>query len=294
MKTGTSMTMSQFASLAAKAGFDSVRFTTPDYIEVCVKQQDSLQAIIVHFPLVNLVGVAIPVGAESELEYGYPKELEKEPNKPLLFDSESSADDISYNFKLHQIVSPSVRYFRFDSVLMNLLELAYDAIPGGFRIIPGSAYRPRSVNINNVEARHPKEIHRYQTGQAVELQPDSAITIDSLFDVGVALMRVARTIRSKRLGIGLGAKADRLYLELRPLDSDHALEYLDVWDSGNTELYKRFKYIQDMVYRGRYDIGCVPVKLFIYNTLAHIASLVTNSVIQYCSIYYLPCSLNYE
>lgn len=150
-------------------------------------------------------------------------------------------------------LSPGVRYARLDPVLINLLENAYDDFADRFYIIPGSAYRPRSVNRNNLDSRHNNERFRFQMGQAVEIKPSGRVNDDTLFYLAIALMKAGRSVSTMRLGIGIGAKKDRLYFHIRPLTIDTEHEAVDVWDSGNDVLYEKLKDIQDQLMRGKIE-----------------------------------------
>lgn len=150
--------MTEFTSKVILAGFDFVSYSDPNYIEVCVKVQDGIQTHISQFPLANLISAPLPLGEENE--YDYPDVLKHESRKPMLFDVTTSDNDIAEHFKLSQFVSPGKRYIRLDSVLVTLLDLTYEDFSGGFYVIPGSGYRPRSVNLDNIDTRHVKEKYR--------------------------------------------------------------------------------------------------------------------------------------
>lgn len=247
VKQGSGLSMENFTSMAILAGFDYVRYTSSNFIEVCVKVQDGLETQVVQMPGANLVAVPLPLGEEQE--YDYPDELKSESRKPLLFDVSTSPENIANHFRLSQFVSPEKRYIRLDNIFVNLLDLAYDLYSGGFYIVPGSGYRPRSVNKDNFDTRHEKEKLRYEMGQAAEIKPNNQVNDNSLFDLAMALTKAAKTVRTQRLGIGFGCKPDRLYFELRPMTEDDS-KSLEVWDSGNRPLYDRLKKIEDMVSEG--------------------------------------------
>ena len=245
---GSSFDVAELTQYAKLAGFDYVRYSSPSHIEVCVKLQDGEEAQIVHFPLTTLLAVPLPLGEEEE--YAYPIEHAHEPRRPLLFDKTTSSNEISEHFKLHMFLSPDARFVRFDPVMINLLEMAYDDFPDRFHIIPGSGYRPRSINRNNLDTRHVKEKYRFQMGQAVEIKPSGRVNDGTLFDLAITLMKSARSVQTQRLGIGIGAKKDRLYFHIAPLTVDADSEAVDVWDSGNTVLYGKLKGIQDQIHKG--------------------------------------------
>ena len=249
---GTSLTVKQLTSHAKLAGFDYVSFASPNYIEVCVKLQDGEEAQIVHFPLSTLLAVPLPLNDNQE--YAYPEEHVHESRKPLLFDRTTSSNEISDHFKLHMFLSPGVRFVRLDPVLINLLEIAYEDFTDRFYIIPGSGYRPRSVNRNNIDSRHIKEKHRFQMGQAVEIKPSGRVNDETLFYLAIALMKAGRTVRTQRLGIGIGAKKDRLYFHIRPLTLKTDHEAVDVWNSGNAVVYSKLYEVQEQIDKGEHCI----------------------------------------
>ena len=255
LKPGSLLTMDILTSKAILAGFDSVRHSSPNYIEVCTKIQDGLQTHLVQFPEANLIGVPLPLGEEDE--YNYPLQLLNEFRKPLLFDSSTSSDNIGERFKLKHFTSPGKRFIRLDPILIELLELAYDEFKGGFYVIPGSGYRPRSVNMDNIDTRHPNEKLRYQMGQAVEIKPNSLVNTENLFRLGAALIKVAKTVRMQRIAIGIGSKEDRLYFEIWPMQDDDDLA-LHVWQSQDSagDLYQKLKEIETMVSKGNLRIFC--------------------------------------
>ena len=190
----------------------------------------------------------LPLGDEDE--YAYPSAHAQEPRRPLLFDRTTSSNEISDHFKLHMFLSPDARFVRLDPVMINLLEMAYDDFPDRFHILPGSGYRPRSINRNNLNTRHTKEKYRFQMGQAVEIKPSRYINDGTLFDLAIALMKAARSVQTQRLGIGIGAKKDRLYFHIAPLTLDTENEAIDVWNSGNAALYGKLRKIQDQIHKG--------------------------------------------
>lgn len=255
---GSPLTTEELSSKAMFAGFDYVHFSSPSYIEVCVKLQEGLEAEVVDFPLNTLLSVQLPYYDRNEFDY--PITNVKETRKPLLFDGFSSSAELSQHFKLSMFLSPGVRYVRLDSELINLLELAYDDFKDGFYIIEGSGYRPRSVNRDNINTRHVNERHRFEMGQAAELRPKGKVTDNSLFHLGIALMRSGRSFQVKSLGIGIGAKSDRLYFHICPLLSETETDRIpiDVWDSGNTVLYDMFHTIQMQIAKGGFLITAKP------------------------------------
>ncbi|XP_052773072.1 uncharacterized protein LOC128211950 [Mya arenaria] len=247
LKPGAAVSVSVFTQYAILAGFDFVRRVSANTVEVCVKVQDGIQTHLAQFPATNLISVPLPLGEEDE--YDWPEPLKNESRKPLLFDVSTSDDEIAEHFKLHHFTSPGKRYIRLDAVLVSILDLAYEDYPGGFYVISGSGYRPRSVNLDNIATRHDQETLRFEMGQALELKPNMPPTEDNLFKLAVSLIRISKGVRLQQLGIGLGCKADRLYVELRPLRDDTAL-VVEAWDSGNMPLYRRLKELQDMIADG--------------------------------------------
>ena len=240
------LTMEELTSWAKFAGFDYVRFMSPTFIEVCVKPQDGLDAQAVMFPLSTLTAVPIPL--DEEYEYAFPSEHVHEVRKPLLFDVSTTTNELSEHFKVRDFQYPGAKYLRIDTHLVDLLELAYDDFPDGFHIIRGSAYRPRSVTLDNVEGRHEKERFRFQMGQAVELKPNGLVNCDTLFALGIALMKAGRTVQEQRLGIGIGTKRDRLYFQAWSLANNESSPV--IWDSGNALLFEKFKIVQDQIMKG--------------------------------------------
>ena len=246
MAPSSTLTTQQLTAYVKLAGFDYVHFSSPNSIEVCVRIQDGLEAQVVPFPQSNFLAVPLPL--DEEEEYGYPTEHANETRKPLLFDKTSNPNELSDYFKLYMFLSPGVRYVRLDPIFLNLLDIAYTHFEPGFYIIPGSAYRPRSVNRNNMRARHVKETYRFQMGQAVEIMPNNHVNEDTLFQLGISLMKAGRSIRTLSIGIGIGAKKDRLYFHIRPLKRNQ--HFIDVWDSGSHSLYMKFKEVQDQISKG--------------------------------------------
>lgn len=246
-RSGSTISMNDFVGKAILAGFDFVGYASLNYLDVCVKVQDGIQTHLVQFPSANLVGVPLPLGEEDE--YDYPEALKNESRRPLLFDVSTSSNHIADHFRLSDFVSPGKRYIRLDGVLVSLLDLGFEAYNGGFYVISGSGYRPRSVNLDNIATRHEKEKLRYEMGQAVEIKPNKPPNDDNLFDMAIAMIKVAKSVRIQRLSIGIGCKLDRLYLELRPMKEDESTP-LEVWESGNPALYNRLKVIQNLMERG--------------------------------------------
>ncbi|KAH3802556.1 uncharacterized protein LOC127837090 [Dreissena polymorpha] len=247
LKAGGSLSSQVFTQYAILAGFDYVMRVSNDVINVCVKVQDGIQTNLAQFPTANLISVPLPLGEEDE--YDYPESLRNESRKPLLFDVSTSSGDVSEHFKLNAFVSPGKRYIRLDTMLVYLLDLSYDDFKGGFYGITGSGYRPRSVNLDNIATRHEKEQMRFEMGQAVELKPNDVASEDNLFRLAISLIRIAKSVRTQQIGIGIGCKADRLYFDVRPIADENAL-VVEVWDSGNTPLFNRLKLIQDMIAQG--------------------------------------------
>lgn len=63
------------------------------------------------------------------------------------------------------------------------------------------------------------------------------------------MIRIGKTVRLQQIGVGIGCKMDRLYFDLRPLEDENSL-VVEVWDSGNTELYTRLKHIETLIAKG--------------------------------------------
>lgn len=245
------LTMAELTSWAKFAGFDYVRFMSPTFIEVCVKPQDGLNAQAVMFPMSTLT--AVPTPLDDEYEYAYPSEHVHEMRRPLLFDVSTTTNELSEHFKVRDFQYPGAKYLRIDTHLVELLELAYDDFPDGFHIIRGSAYRPRSVTLDNVEGRHEKERFRFQMGQAVELKPNGLVNCDTLFALGISLMKAGRTVQQQRLGIGIGTKRDRLYFQVWSMALNESSPVF--WDSGNALLFEKFKMVQDQIKKGGFIIS---------------------------------------
>ena len=241
------LTTEELTSWAKFAGFDYVTFSSPNSIEVCVKPQDGLDSQIVMFPLSTLT--AVPTPLDDEYEYAYPSEYVHETRRPLLFDVSTTTNELSEHFKVRDFQYPGAKYLRIDTHLVSLLELAYDEFPDGFHIIHGSAYRPRSVTLDNVEGRHEKERFRFQMGQAVELKPNGLVNCDTLFALGISLIKAGRTVQEQRLGIGIGTKRDRLYFQVWSLAHNETTPV--IWDSGNTLLFEKFRMVLDQINKGK-------------------------------------------
>ena len=72
---------------------------------------------------------------------------------------------------------------------------------------------------------------------------------DSLFELAMALIKVGKSVRTQRLGLGFGCKPDRLYVEVRPMVGEDSRP-VHVWSSGNVQLYERLAHIEDMIHKG--------------------------------------------
>ena len=149
------MSAAAFTQYAILAGFDYVKHVTTGTVDVCVKVQDGVQTTLAQLPVANLISVPLPLAEEDE--YNWPEELRNESRRPLLFDVSTSENLIAEHFRLNHFTSPGKRYVRLDTVLVSILDLAYEDVAGGFHVIPGSGYRPRSVNLDNIATRHDKE-----------------------------------------------------------------------------------------------------------------------------------------
>ncbi|KAH3728820.1 hypothetical protein DPMN_054782 [Dreissena polymorpha] len=115
--------------------------------------------------------------------------------------------------------------------------------------------------------------NRFEMGQAVELKPNYVASEENLFRLAIALIRIAKSVHTQQIGIGVGCKADRLYFDVRPIADENDF-VVEVWDSGNTPLFNRLKLIQDMIVQGMLDYA-----LF---SLSYLAALGENRALCMC------------
>lgn len=227
------------ASLAVCAGFDYVSYTDPTFIEVFVKAQAGYQAVLTNYIEGAAKAAVTPAGVD-DLEYSYPANLAQESVLPMLVDGGFHPDTfLSEHVRLRNVMSRDRRYFRLDTSLLECIELAEDNFAGTIEIIPDSLYRTRSVNVrNNFDLRHPQELWRFQTGQAMEVRPSGAVDSARLLELATSILRECPTlVRLQMRALGLGCHDDRIYVDLRPLVPGHERVYVIVWNNNNRTDY---------------------------------------------------------
>jgi hypothetical protein len=218
------------------AGFDYVRYSGSDHIEVFVTQQEIYRAQNLYFASGETF-IAIQPPADQTNEYSYPKALLKETRNPLLFDGAHRDIRLSERHNVSDFACPGYRYLRVDPSMVECLEMAAEEYNGSIEIIPGSAYRVRSVNLNNIDTRHQNEKYRFQSGQAVEIRPKKN-SLESLVDLALAVVKTCvAPLRLRQRGIGMGCHSDRLYLDIQPLQHGNEANFIKLWNSGGHQLF---------------------------------------------------------
>ncbi|KAL8573315.1 hypothetical protein ACOMHN_032777 [Nucella lapillus] len=248
LTSGQKGQLSELASLAVCAGFDMVAFTTSDYVEAFVRAQSGYRAVLTaYFEGPSYPAVA-PVGTDGE-EYSYPQPLKDEDLTPTLLDGGLPPDTpLSQHLRLADVMSTDGRYFRLDPSLLECLELAEDDFSGTIQIIPDSMYRTRSANMRrNLDLRHPQELWRFQSGQAVEVRPAGTLSSERLLALATSILRECpAVVRLQTRALGLGCHGDRLYIDLRPLVAGHERVYVMVWEEEGGKETGYCRYVKDL------------------------------------------------
>ncbi|XP_041349226.1 uncharacterized protein LOC121368556 [Gigantopelta aegis] len=259
LTTKTGKDLNKLARHAICAGIDYVRYTTPTYIEGFVLPQSDYQAKLINF----IDGPShLEVKPPSTLadEYKHPIHLNNEDAKPQLVDGHYDQHAVSEHYTLADIKDPGKRYLRFDSSLLECLELASDDLDSVFKIVPGSAYRTRSSNRNNLDTRHPEEMWRFEAGQAVEIKHGKTDSDQALVDMASSILKSCTTfLRLDLRGIGLGCHSDRLYLDVRPLIEGLETEFITLWNTDNTTYCKEIGHLKDALHKGGPAIAPIDV-----------------------------------
>ncbi|KAK3589129.1 hypothetical protein CHS0354_017095 [Potamilus streckersoni] len=248
--TGFSNSVEELARLAVCAGFDFVVIPSNSFIEVFVKYQESFQARKVSFPSGRFI-MAISVYENETLEYSYPKELDGEPIKPLLLDGHLEEIPLSESYFVKDFKHQDHRYFRVDSSLVDCLEEASTEYGQKLFVIPGSAYRPRSENLRNLDTRHHEELFRFQAGQAVEIGLKTKFDVKDLAKVGMSVIRhCVPMLQLQQRSIGLGCHSDRLYLDIRPVFAHEETDVIHFWNGGGDVLFNLLRQAVESVNSG--------------------------------------------
>ena len=252
LTTENGKNLDKLARYAVCSGIDYVRYTTSSYIEGFVLPQSDHQAKLVNFidgP--SLLEVTPPSTLVEE--YNYPGHLNDEDAKPLLVDGHYDPHPVSEHYTIADIHDPGKRYLRFDSSLLECLELASDDLESVLKVIPGSAYRTRSTNQNNLDTRHPEEMWRFQAGQAVEVEAAGWNSDEALVDIARSILKTCTTfLRLELRGLGLGCHFDRLYLDVRPLIDGLETEFITLWNTDNTSYCKEIEQMKHALHTGVY------------------------------------------
>ncbi|KAL3857350.1 hypothetical protein ACJMK2_012026 [Sinanodonta woodiana] len=248
--TGFSDSVEELAKLAVCAGFDFVAIPSNSFIEVFVKYQESFQARKVSFPSGRFI-MAVSVYKNESLEYSYPKELDREPIKPLLLDGHLEGTPLSESYFIKDFKHQDHRYLRVDSSLVDCLEEASTEYGQKLVVIPGSAYRPRSENLRNLDTRHPEELFRFQAGQAVEIGLQTKFSVKDLAKVGMSVIRhCVPMLQLQQRSIGLGCHNDRLYLDIRPVFAHEETDVIHFWNVDGDALFNLLRQAVESVNSG--------------------------------------------
>ena len=221
----------ELAFLAQCAGFDYVSHPDQFTLWTCVKRESKTGTVFVPFIDTYLLAVDLPFSSD---DFDYPKELEHELIKPNLFDSlESTKNKLAQNFQVREFKHGSFRYFRLDQKLVICLQNARDYLKKPIHIIKNGGYRPGSVNIINIEDKHPEELYRHNSGQAALIKPNKG-TKEEQIQLAKHLMKdCAEDLMLERRGIGLGLREDHLYFDLRPFKAHKSGIFIKLWKVGN-------------------------------------------------------------
>ncbi|XP_013422213.1 uncharacterized protein LOC106182108 [Lingula anatina] len=234
----------ELARLAKCVGFDHVR-RERDQIKVCVLPQKGDFDEIVSLPKVQLRVVKAP--PVDEHQYAIPEELAGESRIPKLFDGWNKSQPVSEHFTIQDFLCPRgqqsyYRYFRLEVKIVECLEQLIIDFNEDVLLVKGSGYRVRSVNLIDIDNRHPNEKRRFQMGQAVEiaLQDGSRKSIPELWQQVVRSCLPLLTF--DQLGLNIGIHPDRVYVDIHPLSTSHTGMPLHMW-TGNG---KHIRAIDDM------------------------------------------------
>ncbi|XP_046356065.2 uncharacterized protein LOC124134979 [Haliotis rufescens] len=232
-QSGTTPPTFELRSMANCAGFDFVDTSKSSSIDVYVKLQDGYRATVVPFQATTLLAVGV-----KDEDYAYPTELKDESRKSLLFDGFNKDVALSQHFKISDFKHSERRFFRLDTSLVDCLEMVVNDLGKEIRVIQNSAYRSHSINMRDVDHRHPQEKFRFETGQAMYVTPIADQSTEVLVNIGQAFLRsCSPTLRLQSRGLGIGCHSDKLYIDIRPMTSGDVRDIADVWDAGNKAFF---------------------------------------------------------
>ncbi|XP_013386061.1 uncharacterized protein LOC106155673 [Lingula anatina] len=229
LKKSNPTKIQELARLARCAGFDHVRQEN-DRIKVCVLPQEGDIGEVVSLMKAQLRVVTAP--PIEEHQYVIPEELDGEPRIPKLFDGWNRSQPISEHFKIQDFLCPHkqrqyFRYFRLEEKVVECLEQVITDLEEEIIVVKG--YSVRSVNLINIENRHPNEKHRYQMGQAVYI----ALTQGSKKTVKELTLQVVRSclplVIFDQLSLNIGIHSDGVYIDIHPSNTSQSGTPLYMW-----------------------------------------------------------------
>lgn len=236
------------------AEFDFVRYTSPQIIDVFVRRQDGFIEWKSYFPSGRgFVSVRSPENLTSE--YGYPRALITEAQKPALIDGYDDTIHVSKYYTISDFKDNANRDLRLDPGLVECLQEASEELGRKVDIVPGSAYKTRSANLINYDILNREERLRHQAGQAARVKlGKSGRTID-LVRLGKSLMRKCiPLLQQQQRSVGIGCYSDSLYIDVRPIWAGEETAPMHVWNSAGDDVYKELQEAADEVNNGKIDL----------------------------------------
>lgn len=193
----------KLASLAVCAGFDYVKYTNKDYIEVFVKEQAGYRTKLVPFPSGQvLISVDAPFGKEDE--FSFPESAERESRKPLLVRSVDDQLNLANNFKIGEFKDKSLHYLRIDPTMVECLETVRDAVNEPIYVM--KAYNTKSLNKEMNSEWNRDQLDRFQSGQAVVVQRED-YSMGQTIELAKTLMSSCTpNLRMQRRGLDISIR----------------------------------------------------------------------------------------
>lgn len=235
---------------AVCAGFDVVRYTSPDFVDVFVRRQNGFVERKIYYPSGRgFVSVQAPENVTSE--YSYPAELVTEARHPPLIDGHNDSLHLSKYYAISDFKDKADRDFRLDPALVECLEEASEELGRKVEIVPLFAYKTRSSNILNQHLLHPEERVRHQAGQAARVNLGKANSNKDLIKLGKSLMRKCLPLfQQQQRCIGIGCHNDSLYVDIRPVMAGEETSLMHVWNSGGDEVFRELHDAAETVNKG--------------------------------------------
>lgn len=185
------------------AGFDYVKFTNTDFIEVFVKEQAGYRTTLIPYPS-GQIFIAVDPPVNKPDEFTFPESLARESRKPSLLRSLDDTIPLSKHFTIGDFKDKSTPYLRVDASIVECLDLIKDSFKEPIDIMKAFTTKSSHNELNSEWDQ--SQLDRFQSGQAVVIQQEDQ-TMEKTMDLAKLLMSTCTpSLRMQRRGLELSVK----------------------------------------------------------------------------------------